>query len=129
VGRRPPILGSVLPIALLVYGFLFFALVHRTLSRLCQVVTLSGVKRPAAKDLFGIPPLPDSVDLYGYPVPLWMIVMLWLCIPATWIAFEIAHWVQRQNRERLGLCADCGYRLATPWRGKCPRCGLRVGAG
>src|SRR5439155_4443218 len=103
--RRTSTVAATVGTALLVYT-IYVALILHKISSFIRICPLHGqqVVTRASKSSG-----PWGVLLWGYFIPLWIMVMLWLCIPATWIAFEIVHWVQRQNRERLGLCLDCGY--------------------
>ena len=96
---------------------------------LFPIVHIHGGRDPVPNDLFGLQPLPQTIDVYGYPVPMIWVITLWFLFPLMYFAFEFCRWLQRLNRERLGLCLDCGRRLVSPWRGKCPRCGLRIGPG
>lgn len=117
---------ATLATSLTVYA-IYVGLILRKISSFIHVCSPlspgTAVPSPAAAAPAGSP----GVEVFGFFIPLWWIVMLWLVLPLTWWSLELCHWIQRQNRERLGLCVDCGCRLISPWRGKCPMCGLRVG--
>ncbi len=127
--RRASILIAALTIAIIVYVPILYALLRRAMLVLCPIVRISGRRDPVPSDLFGFGPVIKTIDVYGYPVPISWVITAWFLLPLTWLAFEFCHWVQRLNRERLGLCLDCGSRLVSPWRGKCPRCGMRISPG
>jgi hypothetical protein len=116
--RRASILIAALTIAVIVYIPVFYALLRRAMFVLFPIVHIHGGRDPVPNDY-----------VYGYPVPMIWVITLWFLLPLMYFAFEFCRWLQRLNRERLGLCLDCGSRLVSPWRGKCPRCGLRIGPG
>ena len=45
--------------------------------------------------------------------------------PALWVAWEVYRRARRRDRERLGLCVDCGTELPAEKRGRCPKCRRR----
>ena len=115
--RRTNALLTAVGVGLLVYSFFFLALVDR-IARLCGAVGLTG----ALKESSG------HIEVWGMPVPLWCVALLWLFLPILCFALDITYRLERRYRDAHGLCPDCGYRL-TSWRGKCPGCGLRIGPG
>ena len=120
------VLGAVL-ITLIVYAPILYALFRRVMLRLAPpLVSLSNKKRPPPPDdLLGLPSLASVVDFIIYY--RW-VVLLWSILPATWLGLELFYKLRRHQRDKLGLCLECGYRLESH-RGRCPGCGVRVGPG
>jgi hypothetical protein len=74
------------------------------------------------------PPLAESIEVYGVHVPLLCILILWLFLPTLFFAFAITRHFERRYWEAHNQCGDCGCRLVS-WRGRCPKCGNRIGPG
>ncbi len=116
--RRISTVAFTLGTALVVYAA-YVILILRQINRMifgCPVMT-GGASSTGAL----------GVHAHGFFIPLWWIIVLWILLPLTWASLEFCHWIQQLNRERLGLCVECGGRLVSAWRGKCPRCGVRIG--
>jgi hypothetical protein len=64
--------------------------------------------------------LTDVMVWWGWPF------LIFVFLPACWVAVRIPAFLQRRDRVRRGLCPACGYDLrATPDR--CPECGPVAG--
>jgi hypothetical protein len=46
-------------------------------------------------------------------------------VPALWVAWEVYRRTRRRDRERLGLCVNCGTELPEAKHGRCPKCRRR----
>jgi hypothetical protein len=71
---------------------------------------------------------PIGVTVLGVFVPVWVILLLWLLLPGTFLAFEAFYALRRRYRDKHDCCIECGQSLQT-FRGHCPRCGTRIGPG
>jgi len=116
-------------LTLLAYAPICYALFRRVMYVLLQPICIHDHGHPAPpKDYFGLPPIPRTIDVCGYAMPVWFIALLWLIVPGTWLMFEFLHWFRRKERESRGLCVECGTKLRSH-RGHCPGCGTRAGIG
>jgi hypothetical protein len=124
------IIAVALAISVIVYVPIIYALIRRVFMVLVHVGGVTSKPPPPPKDFFGLPPLPlpGWVEVFGHYFPAWMVICLWMVLPATWYAFVLCDRIQRRRRDKLGLCIECGFRLRS-WRGKCPGCGVRIGPG
>lgn len=67
-----------------------------------------------------------TVEIAPAEVPHWVVVLLSMLLPSSWIATSVRHWMGRRRSRRTvcsyGFCPGCGYDLrASP--GRCPECG------
>jgi hypothetical protein len=114
--------------ALCVYALLTFLLIRkvfRTLVHVCGPLTGQTTAAPGSPPTA---PVRYGEYVYGYFVPSWVFLVLWLILPTMFLGFELFYAIRRWRRDRLGLCVECGYRLRSQ-RGCCPGCGTRIGAG
>ena len=103
-------------IALLVYLTLV-AMIARRVARLCPVTIGMRGRSPT---LIG----DNTLNILGVSIPL---AVVWTALGAVVLAAfldEIFSRIQCRNRERLGLCLECGHELPRKY-GKCPGCGVR----
>ena len=76
---------------------------------------------------------PDGGIYYEYPpvpflsvgVPCWMLLVLSIFAPATFVYGRVRHRRLSARRIRLGLCLHCGYDLRGG-HNECPECGAKL---
>jgi uncharacterized paraquat-inducible protein A len=113
MARRAATLLAALSVALLVYVILV-SVTFAKLRSSGMIHTGCSCTTSRAYMIAGRPVRPS--------VPLWCWFSLGSLLPATWTAWQVHLRARRRNRERLGLCVDCGTELPREKQGRCPRC-------
>jgi hypothetical protein len=119
--RRTTSAIAALIVALFVYGTILVLLFVR-MTRVFIVCHFHGSAPPPPPPVVSV--VGGQVHVFSVTVPLGVVIGT-AAVPAVWwLTATLYDGRLRRDRERRGLCLECGGRLAGK-RGRCPRCGER----
>jgi hypothetical protein len=122
--RRPYTLATAIIIGLLVYGFL----VGGTVRKIFRPFWMPAEYYKAHAGGSNPPDDTIRINVLGLPIPLSTLIAAALTLPGMAAFNDLAVWWRRRRRDRLNQCLECGHPIKV-WRGRCPRCGERIGPG
>jgi hypothetical protein len=112
---RPLTLVTALSMGLLTYVAIIVVVVVR-ISRFTCVLRGASTTPPMIAN--------GMVNLFGCSVRYEYLLIIGSIAPTLWITSIVFAAVRRHNREKIGLCLECGHSLPAK-RGRCPMCGTR----